>query len=276
MPPVFKQTLAVSGGELNVLFYGNPNAAIKLVCVHGWTLDRRSFFGQKSLADHNICVVLYDRRGFGENALPPSFDQDLLDLSTLCASLGPKTIIFGVSQGARLALRLAAKRPDCAAGLILQGGQVDGLEVHEDAREAIPFTQFTQLAKAGDLKNLHSLWLQHPLLTGGINPEQRVALADLVNAWKGTDLITPNALPNAVDVTDKLREFSAPTLLLVGEHETHARQMHAAYLQRHLNAETVKVEHAGHLLNWSHPIEANHQIGRWLGSHFDYRESKTS
>jgi pimeloyl-ACP methyl ester carboxylesterase len=276
MSPVFKQTLAVSGGELNVLFYGNPNAAIKLVCVHGWTLDRRSFFGQKSLADNNVCVVLYDRRGFGENTLPPSFDWDLSDLSTLCESLGPKTIIYGVSQGARLALRLVAQRPDCAAGLILQGGQVDGLEVHEDAREAIPFAQFTELAKAGDLQTLHALWLQHPLLTGGVKSEQRGALADLVSAWRGTDLITPNALPRAADVTDKLASVRHPTLLLVGEHETRARQTHTAYLQRHLNAETVKIAHAGHLLNWSHPTESNNQIGQWLGSHFDYRESETS
>lgn len=272
MPPVFKQALAVSGGELNVFCYGNPSAAIKLVCVHGWTLDRRSFFAQKSLADNNICVVLYDRRGFGENTLPPSFDWDLADLSTLCESLGPKVIIYGVSQGARLALRLVAQRPDCAAGLILQGGQVDGVEVHEDAREAIPFAQYTELAKAGDLETLRSLWLQHPLLIGGVNTEQRAALADLVSAWKGADLTTPNALPSPADVTGKLAAVTQPTLLLVGEHETQARQTHAAYLQRHLNAETVKIDHAGHLLNWSHPTEANIQIGRWLGSHFDYRE----
>ncbi|WP_195891503.1 alpha/beta fold hydrolase, partial [Luminiphilus syltensis] len=102
-----------------------------LICVHGWTLDRTSFLPQLALVDRGIPVVLYDRRGFGDNPLPPDLSREADDLEAILQALAMPAVIFGVSQGARLALRYAASERLNAAGIVIQGGHLDGVALDD-------------------------------------------------------------------------------------------------------------------------------------------------
>jgi len=270
MSAVTRKLIHTADFDIPLTCYGNPMAEYRIVCIHGWTLDQRSFAQQKALASQHYAIYTYDRRGFGHSPQSPSFDGDLDDLKKIVADLGHGVILFGVSQGARLALRLAAAQPETLSGLILQGGVVDGLHVHQDARESIPFAHFTELVESGHIEQLHNEWLAHPLLTGGLNDAQKEALRPLVSQWKGQDLVTPGALPSDRDITNSLTQITAPVLLLTGDHETPSRQTHAQYLQRKIHAEFVSILGAGHLVNWSHGEAANVAIAQWLGSHFPW------
>lgn len=272
MTTVTRTTLPTPDGEVVLNCYGRPNVPYKIVCIHGWTLDQRSFMHQRELASQHYAIYTYDRRGFGSNNALPSFDDDLRDLSTIVSTLGRGVILFGVSQGARLALRYGAAKPDTLAGMILQGGVVDGLEVPMDAREAIPFEHFSELVQKGLIDQLHSEWLTHPMLIGGLTEPQRAELAELVKNWTGRDLVTPNALPTQIDITEAINNITVPVLLLTGDHETPSRQTHAHYLQRKIHADFVCIPDAGHLVNWSHSAQANVAIAQWLGSHFPWNE----
>ena len=55
-------------------------------------------------------VATFDRRGFGASPLEPDFARELDDLSKVTRALPGRVIVYGVSQGARLALRAAAPR----------------------------------------------------------------------------------------------------------------------------------------------------------------------
>ena len=247
---------------------GNQNAALNLVMIHGWTLDARSFTPQLPLAGEMCQTVRYDRRGFGQRRVAPSFDLDFSDLGELVLALQGKVVLYGVSQGARLALRYAALNPDKVAGLIFQGGHVDGLTIAETEVEAIPFARYRALIADGRITDMHREWLQHPLMKPcGADPQ---ALAALIDQYDGQDLLRDGALPSRVDITAELADLRIPVLILTGEHETPSRKKHANYLQQHVpNAMQITVPDAGHLVNWSHPEESNTAISAWCSRYFD-------
>ena len=110
-----RYSVAVTGGSIEVLIdqlacehsEGRASAGprINLLCLHGWTLDSRSFNPQLALVSSQLQLVRYDRRGFGRNTLPPCFQTELDDLPAIMRSLSGSVVLWGVSQGARLALR---------------------------------------------------------------------------------------------------------------------------------------------------------------------------
>ena len=268
MTAVFRRPTEVGDEIVPLHWYGPADANRVLLCVHGWTLDHTSFSGQRALASASLAIASYDRRGFGARDCAPSFDADLNDLVAITQQLSAEVIVFGVSQGARLALRAMTQQPNLFAGAILQGGVVDGVQVPEDARDAIPFAHFKELKEQGLIAELRQEWLHHPLLSTGVTPQQKDALSTVLARWGGDDLVQPGALPSPIDITGKLGSITAPVLLLNGAQETHSRQAHAIYLQRHVKAELVKIEGAGHLVNWTHAAAANIAIAQWIGCHF--------
>lgn len=268
MSTVFKRVVELPDEALSLYWYGPLDAQLVLLCVHGWTLDHTSFLGQKDLASTSIAVATYDRRGFGLRDVRANFNQDLQDLIHIAEWISTSCIVFGVSQGARLALRAMAQRPDLFAGAVLQGGVVDGVQVAEDARDAIPLSYFKGLCAAGQIDQVRSEWLNHPLLKTGVSKQQLPDLTSMIQRWNGNDLLVEGGLPSPADISGLIDNYKEPILLLNGAHETSSRQAHAAYLQRHMNAELVRIDGAGHLVNWSHSTESNTAIGRWLGSHF--------
>ena len=117
-----------------------------------------------------MALATFDRRGFGRNALSPGLDRELEDLDAIMSALQGPIIGFGVSQGARLLLRYAATRPDRLAGLVLQGGLVDGLAVDESE---LPIAHYARLLRAGQRTTFAQEWLSHPLSAGVPEEQQR-------------------------------------------------------------------------------------------------------
>ena len=91
----------LDGNSLDLFIFGEGEPSATLLCVHGWTLDHRSFTPQLPLSGQGIRPVLFDRRGFGNNHHAPGLDFEMDDLDAIIESLGGPIYGFGVSQGAR-------------------------------------------------------------------------------------------------------------------------------------------------------------------------------
>ncbi len=257
--------LSVDVGALTLLIdepVGPARATV--ICLHGWTLDSRSFEAQRGLAKRGFRWVRFDRRGFGASDLSPDFDQELSDLSAVIDVFEGDIYLYGVSQGGRLALRYMVENGDRLAGAILQGSHVEGLPVDEQPGEGIPLDEYTQLIASGQITAFREAWLNHPLVSGGATPEQRDGLAVLLDRYTGQDLMAPNSRGKSVPVWPSLSEWEKPLLVISGSAEVASRREHASVLSALPSCREVIIEGGGHLCNVTHAEAVNDALLEWL------------
>ena len=231
-----------------------------LLCVHGWSLDHRSFAKQRALSGAGVSVAAFDRRGFGHNALPPGLDRELEDLDAILSALQGPVIGFGVSQGARLLLRYVVTRPDRLAGLVLQGGLVDGLPVDETE---LPIAHYARLLKAGQRATFAREWLSHPLMSEGVPVDQQQEVATLIAGYHGRDVLAESSDLAALDVAAATAGLSLPMAVVDAEYETPLRRQHAAFLIEERGAARLAM-FGGHLCHFTHSEIFNERLLEWL------------
>jgi pimeloyl-ACP methyl ester carboxylesterase len=247
-------------GLLSISVWEPVSPLFTLLCFHGWTLDHRSFVGQHILAEHGIRLVTFDRRGFGSNALPPGLDRELADVEHLLHHLPEPVYGYGVSQGARLLLRYAAQAPTNLAGLIIQGGLVDGLPVEDDE---IPYEHYASLLEAGNQKAFSQEWLAHPLMRSGVPSGMLPAVADLVTGYEGRDLVGRVQNSTHLDLTEMLPRVCAtgvtPLWVIEAEQESETRRAHARFLIEECGGVAVPMP-GGHLCQFTHADVFNRRL----------------
>jgi pimeloyl-ACP methyl ester carboxylesterase len=231
-----------------------------IVLLHGWTLNRRSLQAQIDGLSRSMTVLAPDRRGCGLSTGTPDLDAELADLDRMVAALDAGPVhLLGVSQGGRVALRYAAKCPHKLRSLVLQGAVLDGFQPSETAGEDVPLERYRNWVRNGQIEAMRHDWLQHPMLTRGLNdPAQREALERIVAGYRGEDLLQSAAAQRPHDTASRLEELRLPTLIITGSLEIASRRAHAARILDLLpDAAEVLIEGAGHLSNFTHPVEYN-------------------
>jgi pimeloyl-ACP methyl ester carboxylesterase len=240
-----------------------------LLLIHGWTLDRRSFAAQGALAER-FRIVSFDRRGFGESGAAPDLGAETGDIDAIIDALNVDSLhLLGVSQGARVALRYAAQRPQRVRSLILQGPAVDGYVPPMEDSSGIPLADYMALAARGELDELRQRWLAHPLMNSEtLSSAQSASLQEMVNAYRGSDLLAGTPAASAIpDLLERLGSLDLPTLLITGERETAARQAHCARLAEVMrDVREVVLPDCGHLSNYSQPQAYNRAVDEFVGS----------
>ena len=119
------------------LSYFVSGAGAPVTLLHGFTQSGRSWLEIISRMPEGWMWIVPDLRGHGETRTPPgapcSMDACIGDLEMLWKHLGAtRTHLVGYSMGGRLALHVAARRPERVLSLLTIGAHA-GLE--EDARE---------------------------------------------------------------------------------------------------------------------------------------------
>lgn len=252
----------VDGGTLFVAVDGSGPP---LLLLHGWTLDHRAFAPQTAALSRHLATIAPDRRGFGRSTAPPGLAAEIDDIDRVLDALGLDAVhLLGMSQGARVALRYAALRPQRLRSLIVQGAVVDGLPVEADDPERIPLEHYIGLARSGRLDALRKAWLAHPMMSlAGVDPDTAALVRDIVAGYDGRDLVGAAAgrYDFAADVPDALRRVEAPALVITGTGETATRRAHAAALEAMLpHATLIEFDDAGHLCNLSSPDAYNRAV----------------
>jgi len=230
------------------LCYRDDGSGPALVLVHGWLLDSTIWAAHVTAWSPRFRVLRLDRRGFGESSGSPDLAADALDVVRLLDRLGiERAAILGMSQGARIALRLADTVPQRVACLVLDGTPaIDGLP--GDWPSETPVAHYLSLLLGQGIGALRDELATHPLMQLRTrDPATRAKLDAMLELYDGADLL---AAPTAsLEVTPgRLAHLSMPVLLLNGGLDTPVRLQVAEVLARLLPAAERRVlPSAGHL-----------------------------
>ena len=115
MPFITTKSVSLSGNSEEVeLFYKDVGRGKPIILIHGWPLNHAMWEYQlNELPKHNVRVIAYDRRGFGNSSRPwEGYDYDTLasDLRAIIDKLDLNDVtLVGFSMGGGEVARYLAK-----------------------------------------------------------------------------------------------------------------------------------------------------------------------
>jgi pimeloyl-ACP methyl ester carboxylesterase len=257
----------------NGLAYTAEGSGPLILFGHGLLADRHMFDAQiAALRDRYRCVSV-DWPGHGESGYDAG-GWDFYDLgrqaADLVSSLGEERAIFaGLSQGGMIFMRLALENPDIVRGLILMDTSAgpenaETLPQYEQLREA--------LVSGDDATREATVDIVATILYGepwrnanpdGVAHERALMLG---HPREGLDLAC-RAVFDRDDVTERLGEISAPTLVICGELDAATTpDLSEVLAARIAGAELAMIPDAGHHSPIENPAPVTAAIESFLSA----------
>jgi 3-oxoadipate enol-lactonase len=219
-------------------------------------------------------VVRYDLRGFGRSPIEPGSYSHASDLIDLIEKQDlSKTSLVGVSMGGRVALEVSIARPELVEALVLVGAGFPG---HDWSAEmnAADEAEMAALTR-GDLDAAVEVSLRTWVDGPGRNPEEvdpevRALVAEMqrrayelqIPVWE-----TAEEKPLVTDLSERVGEVGAPTLVLVGEEDLPDMHEIADRLERELpDARRASIADTAHVPSLERPREFDQLVLPFLQS----------
>jgi pimeloyl-[acyl-carrier protein] methyl ester esterase len=261
------QFLPIDDGQLRFRDVGRGPAVLLL---HGWTLDLEMWAPQFAELARDYRLVALDRRGFGCSSGSPRLASDVADVQRLCRHLrlGPVALV-GMSQGARVALKLAQLLPDQVSCVVLDGPP----DLHTGAAAAadddLPLTWYRTLVREHGLEAFRQEWSKHPLAQlRTADSRSRELLARMIARYPGKDLRSRSEPTGGSAEPEMPAPLRIPTLVLNGEFDLESRKRAAEALVLELpESEYEIIPAAGHLPNLDNPRAYNAILRDFLSRH---------
>jgi 3-oxoadipate enol-lactonase len=245
-----------------------------VVLIHAGICDSRMWDPQWETFRKAHRVLRYDLRGFGRSTIEPgsySHARDLLEL--LEQQDVQKVSLVGVSMGGRVALEVALARPELIQAIVLVGAGFPG---HDWSAEmnAADEAEVAALTR-GDLDAAVEVslrtWVDGPRRkSGDVDPEVRARVAEMqrrayelqLPVWE-----TAEEEPLIGNLSERLSEIGAPTLVLVGEEDVPDMHEIADRLERGLpNARRASIADTAHVPSMERPREFDQLVLPFLQS----------
>lgn len=251
---------AVNGQQINYTDSGGDGAAV--IFSHGFLMDHTMFNAQVEALSADYRCVAWDERGFGATPAPAAFTywDSADDAVALLDHLGIDQAVFaGMSQGGFLSMRAALAHPDRVRGLVLidtQAGCEDPAVVDSYDGMWQHWMSDAPLGEIGDF--VASLILGSPELA-----------AHWIPVWESrrpdTTMHVQTCLLERDDITDRLGEISAPTLVIHGDADAAIPVELGHVLADSIAGATIEIMPGGsHATNLTHPTETNAAISAFL------------
>jgi 3-oxoadipate enol-lactonase len=248
------------------LRYRDTGRGAAVLFIHGWTLDLDMWKPQVAGLADTFRVLRLDRRGFGLSSGRPSIAADVADLQALLHHLGlGRVALVGMSQGARVALRLAQQAPEMVSCLVLDGPP-DMSTVSTASDDDVPQARYRALLRTRGIGAVRQEWARHPLVQlQTSDPRMRTLLAAMIARYPGNDLREAGAQPDEPVRAEPLESMHVPTLVVTGELDLAARQLAADALAHRLPAaQRARIAAAGHLPNLDNPQAYNSLLREFI------------
>jgi 3-oxoadipate enol-lactonase len=245
-----------------------------VVLIHAGICDSRMWDPQWETFRPSHRVLRYDMRGFGRSPVGPGSYSNADDLIDLLEQQGvAKASLVGVSMGGRVALEVAIARPELVDALVLVGAGFPG---HDWSAEMNAADEAEMAAlKRGDLDAAIEValrtWVDGPRRRPeDVDSDVRARVAEMqrrayelqLPVWE-----TAAEEPLVSDLSERVGEVDAPTLVLVGEEDV--RDMHeiAGRLERELpNARRASIANTAHVPSMERPREFDQLVLPFLQS----------
>jgi 3-oxoadipate enol-lactonase len=244
---------------------GGPG--LPLVLAHGFLMDSEMFDPQVEALAGDQRVITWDQRGHGRTESTPepfSYWDSADDQRALLDHLGvQRAVVGGMSQGGFIGLRFALRYPERTAGLVLIDTQ-SGLE----DPEKVPEYDMMLDVWASDGPSQPLREMVAAIIIGNQRPEA----APYLEKWESLE-VAPlqqiyRTLMDRDDITERLREITAPAVVIHGEEDAAIPMARAEELCAGLSGcrGLVRIPGAGHAANLTHPEPANAAIRELLAS----------
>ena len=256
----------IAGAKLR---YRDSGVGPAVVLVHGWTLDLEVWGPQALNLTDAYRVIRMDRRSYGLSGGRPSLQDDVNDMVELLRRLEVQRFaLVGMSQGARIVLKLTDLNPQRVTALILDGPPF--IEAAPPGMPPeIPYDQYRAIAVTKGMPVFRREWRKHALTRLQTqNPEMRELLDAMLERYRGSDL-TDSGPPQAFPIDlQKIERSAVPTLILSGEFDLPTRQQSAQWLAEHLTGSIrQEIPNAGHLSGLDNPDAYNRAVKDFLIQH---------
>lgn len=246
-----------------MLSYDVTGSGPPLVLLHSTVCDRGMWDPQWPVfASAGYQVVRCDFRGFGATPVPQGPHNDADDVMDLIGELGGGPVaLVGASYGGKVALEIAARRPEQVASLALVCAGMPG---HEPTEALRGFWQREgELIDAGDIAGAVELnvatWL---------GPEADEATRDRVRLMQRHAFEVQLAAPQdyePVEAAVDLHAVTAASLIISGMNDLPDFRLIAARLAPLLpEARLVELPWAGHLPTMERPQELSALLTAFL------------
>ena len=269
--------MPITGTNGADLYYVEAGNGLPCLVMHGGpVVDHTCFRPWLDRLGDVLRLVYYDHRGNGRSSRPPPESITLAQLAgdadALRAHLGLERVaVLGHSFGGIVALAYALRYPERVSHLILVG-TVAAFDHWDEIRAALRRNQppADALAAWGTAPTDDAMMAENarataPLCFSRYDPALAEQLfADTVFSAaagrRGSHLIQD------YDVTARLAEIAAPTLVLVGRDDFIAPPSQAERIQRGIvGAELVVFEDCGHHPYAARPDAFEAAVRAWLG-----------
>ncbi len=258
------------------LFYVEVGEGVPCLVMHGGLgFDHSCLHPWLDPLGEEMNLVYYDHRGNGRSGRPPSetitFEQLCTDADALREHLGFKEVaVLGHSFGGFVALEYALRYPESLSRVILldTAPTLDyGEEIEANARrKGATQEQLDALdASAEDEAESWRLWkLIEPLYFSTFDADlaERVMCKTLISL-EAAD--AGDAIIEDWDLTPRLSEISAPTLILVGRDDFICPPSQAKIMRERIpNSELMVFENSGHFTHVEEPEAFFDAVRGWL------------
>jgi pimeloyl-ACP methyl ester carboxylesterase len=221
-----------------------------VLALHGWRRDHRDF--DAVLASPGIDAVALDLPGFGSAPAPDDVwgtPEYAGAVAAILDEMAAQVVVLGHSFGGRVAVHLAANRPDRVAGLVLSG---------------VPFHRRFGARSKPPLR----LRMARTMAAHGMVGQDR--LEELRQRYGSDDYRAASGVMRdilvrtlAEDYDDALAAVQCPVELVWGDNDTAAPLAVAQQVQQELpDARLVVCDGAGHLTPLTVPDALRAAIGR--------------
>ncbi len=234
-----------------------------MVLIHAGICDSRMWDAQWETFRPSHRVLRYDMRGFGRSPVGPGSYSNAGDLIDVLEQQGvAKASLVGVSMGGRVALEVAIARPELVDALVLVGAGFPG---HDWSAEMNAADEAEMAAlKRGDLDAAVEVtlrtWVDGPRRRPeDVDPDVRAQVAEMqkrayelqLPVWE-----TAEEEPLVSDLSERIGEVGAPTLVLVGEEDVSDMHESADRLEREIpNAQQASIADTAHVPSLERPRE---------------------
>ena len=239
---------------------------LPVLLIHGHTLDKRMWQPQIAALEGQFEIIAPTLRGYDNSGQSNSAFSHAEDLIALLEARGVARVhVVGLSLGGNIALEIAVRFFDRVATLTLLDSSLKGFA--PDAAQLEIGHAVQRAFDTGGLEAARVAWLGAPLFAAAredpVLQKQLEAWVADYSGWHWAHGVSPSA--QIPDLSSRLSEITAPTLIAVGERDTAYFHSVAAALHAGIAGSRLKViAGAGHMVN----LERAEIINALLLEHF--------
>src|SRR5919106_751779 len=231
---------------------GDPSGTPVLL-LHGITDSQRSWEPVLPLLPESIRAIAVTMRGHGNAERPDSgyrAEDYAADAIELLDQLGLESaVVCGHSLGTYVAAQMAIEQPQRVNGLVLEGAPGTPAENPVLAEVAAAAAELDDPIDPSFVREFQASTTERPLAPGLLDMFIEESLRLPARTWRAAfaDLMR-------IDLSERLGDIGAPTLLLRGEQDAIVTSREQSRLLARLpNARLVSFEGTGHAPHWGRP-----------------------